>query len=67
MTAESQATISWGMRKKQLAWEVLRLKSTPAAFVGVVHAPDEKRALETAIKELNIRPEDQNRLLVRRH
>jgi 1,2-phenylacetyl-CoA epoxidase PaaB subunit len=55
------------MRKKKLVWEVLRLKSTPAAFIGLVHAPDEKTALETAIKELKIRPEDRKRLLVRRH
>jgi hypothetical protein len=32
------------MRKKQLAWEVLRLKSTPAAFMGLDYAPDEKSA-----------------------
>ncbi len=54
------------MRKKQLAWEVLRLKSTPVAFMGLVYAPDEKSALETAIKELEIRPEDRDRLLIRR-
>jgi 1,2-phenylacetyl-CoA epoxidase PaaB subunit len=55
------------MRKKQLAWEVLRLKGSPAAFVGLVHAPDEKSALKVAIKELSIRPEDRDRLLIRPH
>ena len=67
MTAGSQATIFWGMRKKQRPWEVLRLKCSPAAFVGLVYAPDEKSALKTAIKELRIRPEDQGKLLVRPH
>jgi hypothetical protein len=54
------------MRKKQLAWEILRLQSSRAAFVGLVYAPDEKSALKTAIKELKIRPADEKRLLVRR-
>ena len=67
MAGGSQATIFWGMRKKQRPWEVLRLKSSPAAFVGLVYAPDEKSALKTAIKELKIRPEDEDRLLVRPH
>ena len=54
------------MRKKQLAWEILRLKSSRAAFVGLVYAPDEKSAMKAAIKELEIRPEYERRLLARR-
>jgi 1,2-phenylacetyl-CoA epoxidase PaaB subunit len=54
------------MPKKLFAWEVMRLKASPAAFVGLVYAPDEKSALKQAIKEFEIRREDQKRLLVRR-
>jgi len=66
MTAGSQATIFLGMRKKQLPWAVLRLKGSPAAFVGLVYAADEKSARKTAIKELKIKPEDRDRLLIRK-
>ena len=55
------------VRTKKYQWEVLRLKASPAAFVGLVYAPDEKTALKTAIKELKIRPDDQGRLIVRPH
>jgi hypothetical protein len=55
------------MRKKRLAWEILRLKGSPAGFMGLVNAADEKSALKTAIKELKIRPEGQDRLFVRPH
>jgi hypothetical protein len=40
------------MPKKPIPWEVIRIRASPAAFVGVVHAPDEKAALEAAIKNL---------------
>jgi len=54
------------MRKsKQLQWEVIRLKASPASFM--VDAPDEDAAIELAIKQFNIRKEDQDRLLVRRY
>lgn len=53
------------MGKKQYAYEVIRLKGSPAAFVGLVYAPDEKTALKQAIKAFEIRPEDQKRLPVR--
>jgi hypothetical protein len=44
---------------------VIRINATPAAFVGLVRAPDEASALKTAIKQFNIRCEDQSRLLIR--
>ena len=52
-------------RKRETEWEVIRLKATPAAFVGLVQAPDKATALKTAIKQFNIRREDQSRLLIR--
>jgi hypothetical protein len=45
---------------------VYRLKGSPAAFVGIVYAPDEKAALKAAIKEFAIIPKEQNRFLIRR-
>ena len=52
-------------RKRETEWEVIRLKATPAAFVGWVQARDKATALRTAIKQFNIRREDQSRLLIR--
>jgi hypothetical protein len=54
------------IQKKPVQWDVYRLKGSPAAFVGVVYAPDEKAALKVAIREFDITPEQQNRLLIRR-
>ncbi len=55
------------MRKKPPQWEVYRLKGSPAAFLGLVYASDQKSALKAAVKELKIsNPEHQKRLLVRR-
>jgi hypothetical protein len=54
------------IRKKPIQWDVYRLKGSPAAFVGVVYAPDEKAALKAAIREFGITPEQQDRLLIRR-
>jgi hypothetical protein len=44
------------VRRQPLAWEVYRLKSSPAAFVGLVYAHDEESALVAAIEEHKIRP-----------
>jgi hypothetical protein len=52
------------IRKKQ--WKVYGLKASPAAFIGVVYAPDEKAALKEAIREFKIAPDQQDRLLIRR-
>ena len=51
------------IQKKLIQWKVYRLKGSPAAFVGIVYAPDEKAALKAAIKEFAITPD---RLLIRR-
>jgi hypothetical protein len=54
------------MPKKQIQWEIYRL-SSPAAFVGIVYASDEKSGLKAAIKENKITdPEQQKRLSIRR-
>jgi hypothetical protein len=53
------------MRKKLRRWEVLRLKASPARFLGLVDAPDEQSARKQAIKTFAVRPEDEKSLLVR--
>ncbi len=53
-------------RTKQARWEVIRLKASPAVFIGLVEAPDERTAKKTAIKQFQIKQEHQKALLVRR-
>jgi hypothetical protein len=55
------------MRKREYQWQVIRLKPSPAVFVGIVDAPDEASAKNLAIEQFDIRPEDRDRLLIRRH
>jgi hypothetical protein len=52
---------------KLFRWRVIRLRGSPALWVGDVDAPDEPSAIEAAIKIYNITdPEHQRRLAVRR-
>jgi len=44
-------------------WEIRRLKATPAAFVGLVDAPDQTSAVRAAIKQFAIPPRDQKSLI----
>jgi hypothetical protein len=44
-------------RRKPPAW--YRLKSSPAAFLGIVYAEDEESALAAAIEQDRIRPAEQ--------
>jgi hypothetical protein len=41
------------VRKKEKLhqWEIIRQKASPAAFIGVVYASDEKSALAIAIEQ----------------
>lgn len=50
-------------RQQAPEWDVCRLKSSPAAFVGLVYA--EEPAPARAIEEHKIRPADQKRLFAR--
>jgi hypothetical protein len=55
-------------RERRVAtWEISRLRGTPAAFIGLIDAPDEVSAKELAIKQFDVRPEDQKRLIAVRH
>jgi hypothetical protein len=53
------------VRREPPAWEVYRLKSSPASFLGIVYAEDEQGALAAAIEQHDIRPADQKRLIAR--
>jgi len=59
------------MRKRKSrripTWEIRRLKATPAAFVGLVDAPDQVSAVKAAIKQFAIPPRDQKSLIALRH
>ena len=66
-TSRESDPYTWIMRKREYQWQVIRLKPSPAVFVGIVEAPDEASAKSQAIKQFDIRPEDRDRLLVRRH
>jgi len=52
--------------RKQPRWQIVRLKATPARFIGLVDAPDEESAIKAAIKGFEIPPGDQERLIALR-
>jgi hypothetical protein len=47
------------------SWSIYRLRGTPAAFVGIVYAADEKTALEKAIEEFKIEPAQRWRIIAK--
>jgi gamma-glutamylcysteine synthetase len=49
--------------RRVTTWQISRLKASPAAFIGLVDAPDAASAKERAIKQFDIRPEDRDRLI----
>jgi 1,2-phenylacetyl-CoA epoxidase PaaB subunit len=51
------------MREGKNCGKVIKVASRDK-LLGTVHAPDEKAALKVAIKEVNIRPKDHNRVIV---
>jgi hypothetical protein len=50
-----------------IAWEVYRLTSTPAKFLGLVHALDETSAHEEAVNQFGFQPGEAKSIIVRRH
>ena len=51
--------------KLERRWRISRIKSTPAAVLGHVNAPDEKSALERAAVEFQVPAALRNRLVAR--
>jgi hypothetical protein len=53
--------------RRVTTWQISRLRGTPAAFIGLIDglidAPDETSAIKAAIKQFDVRPEDQKRLI----
>ena len=54
-------------RRREVTWLTSRLRGTPAAFIGLVDAPDAATAKALAIRQFNIRREDQERLIAVRY
>jgi len=54
-------------KRRTPTWEIRRIKATPAAFIGLVDAPDQASAVKAAIKQYGIRPQDQKSLIALRH
>ena len=57
-----------GMRKpkQEYTWRVTLIRSTAARSLGNVEAPDEKTAIEKAVEEFQLSPEQKKRLVVQR-
>jgi hypothetical protein len=53
-------------KSKVPRWQIVRLKATPARFIGRVDAPDEESAIKVAIEQFEIPPGDQERLIALR-
>jgi hypothetical protein len=49
-------------QRRVAIWQISKLRGTPAAFVGLIDAPD-AAAKERAIKQFAIRPGDRDRLI----
>ena len=52
-------------KKKIHTWRILVLRGN-AKFVGTVEAPNQQKAIEKAKEELDIPPNEQNRLMALR-
>jgi hypothetical protein len=53
--------------QKLYRWRITRIRASPATLIGYVEAPDEKQAIQAAIREFGITdPEHQKRLVAQR-
>jgi hypothetical protein len=53
--------------KEMRSWRIHRIRSTPAAYIGIVEAPDEEAAIQAAIEKFKVtNPDQQKRLVAQR-
>jgi hypothetical protein len=60
------ATVKRPAKPETHSWAVYHLKGTPAQLVGVWNQPDEKSAIEAAIREYKVPPDRRDRLIAQR-
>ena len=60
---ERKSKTSQRAGRRATIWQICRLRGTPAAFIGLIDAPGAATAKERAVKQFDIRPEDQKRLI----
>jgi hypothetical protein len=49
---------------KEYTWRISRIRGTPAQFIGIVEAPDEKTAIKAAIEKFKITDREKQKRLV---
>jgi hypothetical protein len=68
--APFRATVILAMPKRtsnqqDYSWAIYHIRGTPARFVGIVDAPDERSAIKKAIEEFGVPENLRNRLIAR--
>jgi hypothetical protein len=53
-------------KPKAVAWEIIKLKASPAKLIRIVYADEETSVRKIAVERLRLRPCDVQRILVRR-
>jgi hypothetical protein len=52
--------------QQDLSWSIYHIRGTPARFIGIVDAPDERSAIQKAIEEYDVPENLRSRLIARR-
>jgi hypothetical protein len=53
-------------KQQNHSWVIYRIGGTPAAFLGIVEAPDKQTAIKKAIEEFKVPENQRNRLMAQR-